>query len=111
VALAIHPPLMEDDENRPPLVFIFTQEQEVIYQPLKLLSKEKDYRLSARARGGGFSSQVKAIRLATARALLEVSPEYKTILRNHNDANVSLIVVLLVAQNFEHRLLEIDGLN
>nr|CAG8441150.1 6555_t:CDS:2 [Entrophospora candida] len=52
-----------------------------IYQPLKLFSKEKDYDLLIRVRGSGFHSQADAIRLGLARALLKVSPEYRTTLR------------------------------
>lgn len=53
-----------------------------IYQPLKLFSKEKDYDLLVRASGGGFHSQAEAIRLGIARALLKISPEYKTTLKS-----------------------------
>jgi small subunit ribosomal protein S9 len=55
---------------------------EDIYQPLKLFGKEKDYNLLVRAKGGGFHSQAEAIRLGIARALLKVSPEYKTVLKS-----------------------------
>jgi small subunit ribosomal protein S9 len=53
-----------------------------IYQPLKLFNKEKDYDLLVRVRGGGFNSQAEAIKLGIARALLQVSPEYKTSLKS-----------------------------
>src|SRR5687767_5018886 len=53
-----------------------------IYQPLKLFNKEKDYDLLIRVKGSGFHSQAEAIRLGIARALLKVSPDYKTTLRS-----------------------------
>lgn len=53
-----------------------------IYQPLKLFNKEKDYNLLVRVNGGGFNSQAEAIKLGIARALLQVSPEYKTSLKS-----------------------------
>jgi small subunit ribosomal protein S9 len=55
---------------------------EDIYQPLKLFNKENDYDLLIRVNGSGFHSQAEAIRLGVARALLKVSPDYKTTLRS-----------------------------
>ena len=55
---------------------------ENIYQPLKLFSKENDYDFFARVKGSGFHSQAEAIRLGIARALLKISPEYKTTLKS-----------------------------
>ncbi|WNE40011.1 MAG: 30S ribosomal protein S9 [Mycoplasmataceae bacterium] len=55
---------------------------EEIYQPLKLFSKEKEYDLLVRANGSGFHSQAEAIKLGVARALLEISPEYRATLKN-----------------------------
>ena len=55
---------------------------EDICQPLKLLSKEDDYDFFVRVRGSGFHSQAEAIRLGVARALLEISSEYKTTLKS-----------------------------
>src|SRR4051812_14880234 len=55
---------------------------EDICQPLKLFSKQNDYDFFVRVRGSGFHSQADAIRLGVARALLEVSPEYKTTLKS-----------------------------
>src|SRR5690348_6716626 len=57
---------------------------EDIYSPLKLLNKEKEYDLSVRVRGGGFSAQAEAIKLGIARALLKVSGEYKALLKSFN---------------------------
>src|SRR5436305_14436594 len=53
-----------------------------IFQPLKLFNKEKEYDLIVRVRGSGFHSQAEAIRLGVARALLKISPEYKTTLKS-----------------------------
>lgn len=55
---------------------------EDIYQPLKLFNKEKAYDLIVRAKGSGFHSQAEAIRSGIARALLKISPEYKTTLKS-----------------------------
>ena len=55
---------------------------EDIYQPLKLFNKENEYDLLVRVKGSGFHSQAEAIRLGVARALLKVSPEYKTTLKS-----------------------------
>jgi small subunit ribosomal protein S9 len=56
--------------------------REDIYQPLKLFNKENDYDLLVRVKGSGFHSQAEAIRLGIARALLKISPEYKTTLKS-----------------------------
>ena|SRR5437763_10396957 len=53
-----------------------------IFFPLKLLGKENEYRLIIRVNGGGFSSQAQAIKLATARVLLKIYPEYKKLLKS-----------------------------
>jgi small subunit ribosomal protein S9 len=53
-----------------------------ICQPLKLFNKEKNYDLLIRVGGSGFHSQAEAIRLGVARALLKISPEYKTVLKS-----------------------------
>ncbi|CAI2164218.1 17334_t:CDS:2 [Funneliformis geosporum] len=55
---------------------------EVIFKPLKIFNKEKDYDLIVRVKGSGFHSQAEAIKLGIARALLKVSPEYKPTLKS-----------------------------
>ncbi|CAG8484906.1 3354_t:CDS:2 [Racocetra persica] len=55
---------------------------EDILRPLKLFNKENDFDFFARVKGSGSQSQAGAIRLALARALLKVSPEYKITLKN-----------------------------
>ena len=62
--------------------YMETSLSEDIYQPLKLFNKEKDYDLLVRVKGSGFHSQAEAIRLGIARALLKISPEYKTTLKS-----------------------------
>lgn len=52
-----------------------------ILKPLELLSKQNDYDLKIRIEGGGTTGQLEAIRLAIAKALLKVSPEYRTTLK------------------------------
>src|SRR5688572_26393659 len=53
---------------------------EDIFQPLKLFNKENEYDLLVRVKGSGFHAQAEAIRLGVARAVLKISPEYKTTL-------------------------------
>lgn len=55
--------------------------RQTILQPLKVLSKENDYDLMINVRGGGFTGQLEAIRLGVTRAILQISPEYKTTLK------------------------------
>jgi small subunit ribosomal protein S9 len=55
---------------------------ENICQPLKLFSKQNDYDFFVRVKGSGFHSQAEAVRLGVARALLEISPDYKTTLKS-----------------------------
>lgn len=52
-----------------------------ILRPLELLNKQNDYNLKIRVKGGGITGQLEAIRLGIAKALLEVSPEYRTTLK------------------------------
>ncbi len=49
--------------------------------PLVLLSKDKTIDVNARVSGGGLKGQAEAIRLGIARALLEMSDDYKVSLR------------------------------
>jgi small subunit ribosomal protein S9 len=46
---------------------------------VKLLS---EYDVKINVKGGGITGQAQAIRLAIAKALVEINPEYKTILRH-----------------------------
>ncbi len=54
---------------------------EKVYSPLKLLSLENKFRVSAKVNGGGPNGQAEAIRLGIARALLVLDEEYKKELR------------------------------
>ena len=52
-----------------------------VLKPLELLNKKNDCDLKIRVKGGGTTGQLEAIRLGIAKALLEVSPEYRTTLK------------------------------
>jgi small subunit ribosomal protein S9 len=50
-------------------------------QPLSETGNEKGYEIKINAYGGGFKGQLQATRLGIARALLKISPDYRTTLR------------------------------
>mgnify|MGYP001107431289 CR=1 FL=1 len=52
-------------------------------QPLTLTKTENDFDVIATVKGGGNSGQAGAIRLGIARALLDVSKDYRAILKAH----------------------------
>ena len=52
-------------------------------QPLTLTKTEKEYDVIANVSGGGNSGQAGAVRLGVARALLEVSADFRPILKAH----------------------------
>jgi len=52
-----------------------------ILKPLELLNKQNDYDLKIRVEGGGTTGQLEAIKLGIAKALLVVSPDYRTTLK------------------------------
>ena len=52
-----------------------------VLRPLELLNKQNDCDLKIRVKGGGTTGQLEAIRLGIAKALLEISPEYRTTLK------------------------------
>lgn len=52
-----------------------------IFKPLEILNKQNDYDLKIRVEGGGTTGQLEAIRLGIAKALLEVSPDYRITLK------------------------------
>jgi small subunit ribosomal protein S9 len=61
-------------------------EKEVELSPVtqaafSIIGKEGAYHLSAHVRGGGKVSQLEAIRGGSARALIELNPEYRSVLR------------------------------
>ncbi|MER3402805.1 MAG: 30S ribosomal protein S9 [Armatimonadota bacterium] len=55
--------------------------ERLVQQPLRLLGVEGQYDVMATVRGGGISGQAGAVRHGIARALLQVSPEYRTVLK------------------------------
>ena len=55
--------------------------QYVVKQPLQLLGVEGQYDIKVNLDGGGFTGQSQALRLAIARALVEINPEEKKNLK------------------------------
>jgi len=53
----------------------------VVSSPLRLVERDKDFDVVARIEGGGVSGQAGALRLGIARALLELDPELRAILK------------------------------
>ena len=53
----------------------------VVEQPLNLLEVKDKYDIKVNIKGGGIKGQAEALRLAIARALIEVNPENKSSLR------------------------------
>lgn len=67
--------------------------EKIIYYPLQLLNKEKNYDILARVVGGGFNAQAESIRLAISRTLLKIFPEQRTLLKSFG----------LLARNEKHK--------
>ena len=55
--------------------------QYVVKQPLELLELGDKFDIKANLTGGGIKGQAEALRLAIARALIEINPEDKSALR------------------------------
>lgn len=55
--------------------------QYIVMQPLNLLEAAGQFDIRANLDGGGIKGQAEAMRLAIARALVEINPENKKILR------------------------------
>jgi small subunit ribosomal protein S9 len=53
----------------------------IILQPLKIVSKIKDFDFSILVKGGGYSGQLEAIRHGMARVLVKYDPELKVMLK------------------------------
>jgi small subunit ribosomal protein S9 len=53
----------------------------IVQNPLRLVGKEKDLDVIARIEGGGVSGQAGALRLGIARALIELDPELRAVLK------------------------------
>lgn len=58
-----------------------TEPNEVIDAPLILVGQTGKYDISALVDGGGFNSQIEAIRLGVARALIDIDESFKQALR------------------------------
>ncbi|MCS6823738.1 MAG: 30S ribosomal protein S9 [Cytophagaceae bacterium] len=69
--------------NERPLEEYFPSEilQTIIKQPLVLLNEVGNYSIKANIKGGGFTGQAEALRLALARALSKINPEYRLPLK------------------------------
>lgn len=52
-----------------------------VKQPLSLTDNEKSYDIVVSVKGGGVKGQAEAIRLAISKALTEINPEYRLILK------------------------------
>ncbi len=57
------------------------QLQYIVEQPLNLLEVNGSYDIKVNLDGGGMAGQAEALRLAIARALIRVNPEYKSALK------------------------------
>lgn len=57
--------------------------QYVVTQPLMLTGTLESYDLKVNLDGGGYKGQSEALRMAIARALIEVNPENRAILKSH----------------------------
>jgi small subunit ribosomal protein S9 len=55
--------------------------QYVVQQPFILTNTESKYDLKVNLDGGGITGQAEALRLAISRALCEIDPEHRTILK------------------------------
>jgi small subunit ribosomal protein S9 len=55
--------------------------QSKLMQPFQLTSTAGQYDVTVNVNGGGFNGQAEAIRLGISRALVEIDPEFKTLLK------------------------------
>lgn len=53
----------------------------VVASPLRLVEKDKDFDIIARISGGGVAGQAGALRHAISRALIDVEPELRAVLK------------------------------
>ncbi len=53
----------------------------IVSSPLRTVGREKDFDVVARIEGGGVSGQAGALRLGIARALIELDPELRPVLK------------------------------
>ncbi len=52
-----------------------------IMKPLRVVNLEGKYYISAKVSGGGYTGQIQAVQLGVARAIYNMDPEFKTVLR------------------------------
>ncbi len=57
--------------------------QYIIQQPLELTETAGKYNIKANLDGGGIRGQAEALRMAIARALVEIDEQYRPILKSH----------------------------
>ena len=57
--------------------------QYVVQQPFILTNNESKYDLKVNLDGGGITGQAEALRLAIARALIKIDPEYRSVLKTN----------------------------
>jgi len=57
--------------------------QYVVQQPFLLTSTESKYDLKVNLDGGGITGQAEALRLAISRALIEIDPEFRPVLKSN----------------------------
>lgn len=55
--------------------------QTIVNQPLELTSETGKYDISVNVMGGGTTGQAEAIRLAISRALVEINPEHRAVIK------------------------------
>ncbi len=69
--------------NDRPLQEYFVRETDVmrLMEPLKVAGMDGRFNVSVQVRGGGLSGQAGAVRLGLARALLQVDPQLRSLLR------------------------------
>jgi small subunit ribosomal protein S9 len=58
--------------------------ENIVQRPLIVVGLEGKYYFTAKVSGGGITGQMEAVRLGLARALYEMNPELKPILRKEN---------------------------
>jgi len=55
----------------------------IVRQPFELTSTTGTYDIKVNIDGGGINGQAEALRLAVSRALVEINPEYRALLKPH----------------------------
>ncbi len=61
--------------------FTVPAHQKAVAQPFQVTDTEGKFDITATIKGGGVTGQAEALRLGIARALVEVNPEYKPLLK------------------------------